>query len=88
MDEARFKEACRRVKDGAFAATNEQKLMLYALYKIATTAATQPAHGKPGTLDCVGRAKWDAWNEFGRSYDASTAPGLYVKLVDALSAPR
>ncbi len=38
---------------------NEAKLKLYALYKQATVGVCNTS--KPGMLDLVGRAKWDAW---------------------------
>mgnify|MGYP002876218992 CR=1 FL=1 len=79
----RFDAACERVRSGTFPVTNDQKLMLYALFKIAG-GARAPGGARP--LHPVARAKWDAWTEFGQSYSATQALQLYVQLVDTLSA--
>lgn len=63
---------------------NEVKLRLYALYKQATAG---DASGKrPGMMDFVGRAKFDAWAALaGMSTDDAKA--AYVEQVDALTGP-
>ncbi|XP_051025943.1 enoyl-CoA delta isomerase 2 isoform X1 [Acomys russatus] len=61
---------------------NEVKLKLYALYKQATEGpCTMP---KPGMLDFVNKAKWDAWTALG-SLPKETARQNYVDLVSSLS---
>lgn len=58
---ARFDEAVNEVQnaDGDFKPSTEMKLEFYALYKQATVG---DASGKrPGMMDFVGRAKYDAW---------------------------
>ncbi|XP_020829473.1 enoyl-CoA delta isomerase 2 [Phascolarctos cinereus] len=60
---------------------NEVKLKLYALFKQATEGpCTSP---KPGMLDFVSKAKWDAWNALG-SLPKDTARQNYVDLVSSL----
>lgn len=44
-------------------ADNQTKLKLYALYKQATVGKNSTK--KPGMLDIVGKAKWEAWNSLG-----------------------
>ena len=60
---------------------NETLLKIYALYKQATVG---DATGKrPGFMDMVGRAKWDAWKAVeGKS--AGDAMQAYVDLIDSL----
>ena len=58
---AQFDEAVNEVQnaDGDFKPSTEMKLEFYALYKQATVG---DASGKrPGMMDFVGRAKYDAW---------------------------
>jgi acyl-CoA-binding protein len=58
---AQFDEAVNEVQnaDGDFKPSTEMKLEFYALYKQATVG---DANGKrPGMMDFVGRAKYDAW---------------------------
>uniref|UniRef100_A0A4X2K988 Enoyl-CoA delta isomerase 2 n=1 Tax=Vombatus ursinus TaxID=29139 RepID=A0A4X2K988_VOMUR len=60
---------------------NEVKLKLYALFKQAAEGpCTSP---KPGMLDFVNKAKWDAWNALG-SLPKDTARQNYVDLVSSL----
>lgn len=60
---------------------NMTKLQMYALYKQSTKG---DADGKrPGMMNPVGRAKWDAWNEKkGMSND--DAMQAYIDLVESL----
>ncbi|XP_057556316.1 enoyl-CoA delta isomerase 2 [Hippopotamus amphibius kiboko] len=62
---------------------NEVKLQLYALYKQATEGPCNVP--KPGVLDFVSGAKWDAWSALG-SLPKETARQNYVDLVSSLSA--
>uniref|UniRef100_A0A3B4Y5F2 Enoyl-CoA delta isomerase 2 n=1 Tax=Seriola lalandi dorsalis TaxID=1841481 RepID=A0A3B4Y5F2_SERLL len=43
---------------------NEVKLKIYALFKQATQGPCNTP--KPGMLDFVNKAKWDAWKSLGR----------------------
>ena len=77
-----FAEAQERVKKLSRRPSNEQLLQLYGLYKQAT--AGDAAGSRPGMLDLVGRAKWDAWAaRKGTSRDE--ARRRYVSLVDELA---
>lgn len=49
---------------------------LYGLYKQATVGDCNTS--KPGMLDFVGKAKWDAWNQF-KGIKSSEAMELYIK---------
>ncbi len=77
-----FAEAQERVKKLSKRPSNEQLLQLYGLYKQAT--AGDATGSRPGMLDPVGRAKWDAWAaRKGTSRDE--ARRRYVSLVDELA---
>ncbi len=41
--------------------TNDDKLVLYGLFKSATVG--KPETSRPGIFDPKGRAKWDAWKK-------------------------
>jgi diazepam-binding inhibitor (GABA receptor modulator, acyl-CoA-binding protein) len=48
------------ISESKIAASDELKLQLYGYYKQATVGDCNTV--KPGLLDFVGKAKWDAWN--------------------------
>ncbi|KAF4790957.1 Enoyl-CoA delta isomerase 2, mitochondrial [Turdus rufiventris] len=60
---------------------NETKLKLYALFKQATEGPCNAP--KPGMLDFVKKAKWDAWNSLG-SLSKDDARQKYAELVSSL----
>ncbi|XP_064017194.1 enoyl-CoA delta isomerase 2 isoform X2 [Pogoniulus pusillus] len=60
---------------------NEAKLKLYALFKQATEGPCNAP--KPGMLDFVKKAKWDAWNSLG-SLSQDDARRKYAELVSSL----
>ncbi|XP_042868681.1 enoyl-CoA delta isomerase 2-like [Penaeus japonicus] len=60
---------------------NENKLKIYALFKQSTVGAVNTK--RPGMMDFVGRAKWDAWNSLG-SMSQEEAQKSYVELVNSL----
>nr|XP_042716511.1 enoyl-CoA delta isomerase 2 isoform X3 [Chrysemys picta bellii] len=60
---------------------NEVKLKLYALFKQATEGPCSSP--KPGMLDFVKKAKWDAWSSLG-SLSKDNARQKYVDLVSSL----
>lgn len=62
---------------------NEVKLKLYALYKQVTDGPCNTP--KPGMMDFVNKAKWEAWNELG-SLPKEAARQNYVDLVASLSS--
>ncbi|XP_064363159.1 enoyl-CoA delta isomerase 2 isoform X2 [Dromaius novaehollandiae] len=60
---------------------NEVKLKLYALFKQATEGPCNSP--KPGMLDFVKKAKWDAWNSLG-NLSQDNAKQKYTELVSSL----
>ncbi len=54
-----FEDAVDYVKNSEGNASNEEKLAMYALFKQATEGDVSGK--RPGMLDMVGRAKYDAW---------------------------
>jgi acyl-CoA-binding protein len=76
-----FAEAQERVKTLARRPGNDALLELYALYKQAT--AGDAAGKRPGLLDPVGRAKFDAWAAR-RGTDRAAAMEAYVQVVARL----
>ncbi|XP_064332224.1 enoyl-CoA delta isomerase 2 isoform X2 [Camelus dromedarius] len=78
-----FENAVRQVKLWKKDPGNEVKLKLYALYKQATEGPCNLP--KPGMMDLVNKAKWDAWSALG-SLPKETARENYVDLVSSLSA--
>lgn len=60
---------------------NLVKLQIYALFKQATQGPCNTP--KPGMLDFVNKAKWDAWNSLG-SITAEDARQKYVDLIGSL----
>ncbi|GAA5991649.1 hypothetical protein JCM11641_000209 [Rhodosporidiobolus odoratus] len=63
-----FQVAVEWVKASSASTSNETKLRLYALYKIATES-TAPVSSRPGIFDFTGRAKWDAWAALGKQFE-------------------
>ncbi|MCX7240238.1 MAG: acyl-CoA-binding protein [Burkholderiales bacterium] len=61
---------------------NATLLKIYALYKQAT--AGDNTEKKPGLMDMVGRAKWDAWNGL-KGTASDDAMKQYVALIASLS---
>ncbi|ODN01204.1 Enoyl-CoA delta isomerase 2, mitochondrial [Orchesella cincta] len=59
---------------------NSTKLKMYALYKQATTG--KPTGKRPGAMDFVGRAKYDAWNGLG-DMSQEEAKKQYIELVQS-----
>lgn len=60
---------------------NETLLKLYALYKQATQGNVKGS--RPGMLDMVGRAKYDAWAKL-RGLSQEAAQQQYIDLVAQL----
>jgi len=81
--DTRFAEAAAVVQELDERPGNDELLRLYALYKQGSQGDV--SGDRPGMLDFVGRAKYDAWAGIaGMSQDdAKTA---YVELVDSLRA--
>ncbi|XP_015594721.1 acyl-CoA-binding protein isoform X2 [Cephus cinctus] len=78
-----FEAAASGVKNLTKRPTDEELLEIYALYKQATVGDVNTE--KPGILDPMGKAKWDAWSsKKGTSKDA--AKEAYIALSDSLKA--
>jgi len=60
---AKFDDAVNYIQtaEGDFKPSNEMKLEFYALYKQATEGDVSGK--RPGMMDFVGRAKYDAWDK-------------------------
>ena len=81
--QTQFTEAAAASKTLPSRPDNDTLLQLYAYYKQATEGNVQG--NRPGFMDPVGRAKWDAWEEVkGMGKDA--AMQAYVDLVNRLKA--
>jgi diazepam-binding inhibitor (GABA receptor modulator, acyl-CoA-binding protein) len=76
-----FQQAKDDVTQLSQAPDNETMLKLYALYKQGTKGDAEG--DRPGMMDFVGRAKFDAWNALaGTSQEKAKAD--YVAMVEAL----
>jgi diazepam-binding inhibitor (GABA receptor modulator, acyl-CoA-binding protein) len=81
--DARFTKAAAEVTQLAQAPDNTEMLRLYALYKQGTRG---PCDGKrPGMIDFVGRAKYDAWKAL-EELTQDEAKEAYIALVEELQA--
>ena len=79
----RFAAATERVKGLPERPGNDDMLRLYALYKQGSVG--DATGDRPGMMDFVGRAKYDAWADVaGMSQD--DAMEAYVDLVESLKA--
>ena len=82
MDIREFEAAAARSKEFTKRPSNEELLLLYALYKQATEGDV--SGDRPGGFDFKAIAKYDAWQELkGKSKEAAIAE--YVALVNKLS---
>ncbi len=78
---ASFEKAAAEAQSLAKRPDDQTLLQLYALYKQATSGDVKGS--RPGGLDFVGRAKYDAWAKLkGQAKD--TAMESYVALVQKL----
>ena len=78
-----FTQAQEDVKQLSDDPGNEAKLTLYALYKQATSGDVSGK--KPGMLDMVGRAKYDAWSKV-KGTSTDEAKQQYIAFVRSLGA--
>ncbi|SDX68708.1 acyl-CoA-binding protein [Marinobacter mobilis] len=80
---AKFDEAVNYIQtaEGDFKPSNELKLEFYALYKQATEG---DVNGKrPGMMDFVGRAKYDAWEQV-KGLSSDEAMQRYINNLETL----
>jgi diazepam-binding inhibitor (GABA receptor modulator, acyl-CoA-binding protein) len=80
--EERFEQAQADAKALPTRPSNEQLLTLYALFKQATAGEASAAK-KPGRLDLVGKAKYDAWSKLAGT-PADEAKTRYITTVDGM----
>jgi diazepam-binding inhibitor (GABA receptor modulating acyl-CoA-binding protein) len=80
MSQAQFDKAVAIVqglpKDGPVKISQEVQLVFYKYYKQATVGNVNVP--RPGMLDFVGKAKWDAWKEI-EGTSAEDARKKYVE---------
>lgn len=76
-----FETAAAEVQELPEKPGNEDMLKLYALYKQATVGDVEGK--RPGMIDFVGRAKYDAWAAL-EGTSADDAKQAYVELVESL----
>ncbi|MBZ2169357.1 MULTISPECIES: acyl-CoA-binding protein [Marinobacter] len=80
---AQFDEAVNYIQtaEGDFQPSNEMKLEFYALYKQATEGDVSGK--RPGMMDFVGRAKYDAWEKL-KGLSNEDAMQQYIDKLNAL----
>lgn len=78
---SRFEAALADAKNLPSRPSNDDLLELYALYKQGTSGDV--SGDRPGLLDFVGGAKYDAWAEL-KGMDGADAMARYVEKVTAL----
>jgi acyl-CoA-binding protein len=78
---AQFTQAQADVKQLEDDPGNAAKLKLYGLFKQASSGDVDGK--RPGMMDMVGRAKWDAWNEC-KGMSADDAMQAYIDFVGEL----
>lgn len=81
--EDRFASAAAEVKRLPVRPDNADLLRLYALYKQGSSGDVTGE--RPGTMDFVGRAKYDAWEGL-RGLSQEAAMQSYIDLVESLQA--
>lgn len=81
--QADFEQAQKKLKTLKEEPDNDVKLQLYAFFKQATNGDVQGK--RPGMIDFVGRAKYDAWSNLkGQSQDEARVK--YAKIVGGLAS--
>ena len=79
--DAAFEQAQKDVKTLTERPSNDDLLALYSLFKQATDGDVRGK--RPGMLDMVGRAKYDAWAKLSGT-SADDAKQQYIDKVNAL----
>ena len=78
---AAFEQAQKDIKTLTERPSNDDLLSLYALYKQG--AEGEVSGKRPGMLDMVGRAKYDAWAKL-KGTDSDTAKQQYIDKVQSM----
>ncbi|KIJ51432.1 hypothetical protein M422DRAFT_158044 [Sphaerobolus stellatus SS14] len=71
-------------KDGPVQTSQDDKLFFYAHYKQGTIGDVNIS--RPGMLDFVGKAKWDAWNAIKGTSKEDAQKAYVEKLLKILKA--
>lgn len=79
---AKFDAAVANSKNLSERPDNATLLKIYGLYKQSSVGDN--ADKKPGFGDMVGRAKWDAWNNY-KGTSCEDAMQQYTDLIESLS---
>jgi acyl-CoA-binding protein len=82
---AAFEQAAKEAQKLPAKPDNQTLLTLYALYKQAT--AGDVSGSRPGMMDMVARAKYDAWAKV-KGASREDAMQRYIALVEKLKAGR
>lgn len=80
--DARFAAAAEASKTLPERPDNDTLLKLYSLYKQSTVGDVEGS--RPGFMDPVGRAKYDAWEKL-EGMDLDDAKTAYAELVESLA---
>lgn len=80
-NEAAFEQAQKDVKTLTKRPDNNDMLFLYSHFKQGSTGDVSGK--RPGMMDMVGRAKYDAWAKL-KGMDSEKARDLYIGKVEAL----
>ena len=82
---AQFDEAVNYIQnaEGDFKPSNELKLEFYAFYKQATEGDVSGK--RPGMMDFVGRAKYDAWEKV-KGISSEEAMQKYIDRLEEMKA--
>lgn len=80
---AQFEQSVQYIQsaEGDFKPSNELKLEFYGLYKQATEGDVSGK--RPGMMDFVGRAKYDAWEKL-KGTSSEQAMQQYIDRLEAL----
>ncbi|KAF7643094.1 hypothetical protein LDENG_00245150 [Lucifuga dentata] len=79
--QAKFDQAAAEAKELKTKPSDEDMLLLYALFKQANVGDVNTA--RPGMFDFTGKAKWDAW-EKQKGKSKEDAMNEYIALVEQL----
>ncbi|GJE94618.1 acyl-CoA-binding protein [Phanerochaete sordida] len=88
MSQTQFDKAVSIVqnlpKDGPIQPSQDDKLFFYANYKQATVGDVNTS--RPGMLDFVGKAKWDAWKKVEGTSKEAAMKAYVEKLLEILKS--
>jgi acyl-CoA-binding protein len=75
----------RQYKNSSRELSNDEKLVVYSLYKQATVGPCSENGGeRPGFFDFTGKYKWDAWDKLG-SMSKEDAMKKYIEALNDLN---